>query len=99
MGDVNAVYTLDCAHRLQLLAARALNERSPLDSGTPLHGHKDDRGMYTLTISSFSAFRNFRNVHVASLPMEVRRADALNDFLQMPTNAGKSGSALTEMLW
>ena len=28
MGDVNAVYTLECVHRRQFLAARALNERS-----------------------------------------------------------------------
>ena len=35
MGDVNAVYTLECAHRRQLLAARALNERSQLVRGLP----------------------------------------------------------------
>ena len=28
IGGVNAVYTLECAHRRQLLASRALNERS-----------------------------------------------------------------------
>ena len=28
IADVNAVYTLECAHLRQLLAARALNERS-----------------------------------------------------------------------
>ena len=27
-GDANAVHTLECAHRRQVLAARALNERS-----------------------------------------------------------------------
>ena len=41
----------------------------------------------------------FSDVHAASLPIEVRRADALYDFLQMPTNAGKSGSTLTEKFW
>ena len=30
MGDIIAVYTLECAHRRQLLAVRALNERSML---------------------------------------------------------------------
>ena len=48
MGDVNAVYALEGAHRRQLLAARALNERSLLIRGLPL--------MCTLTILSFSAF-------------------------------------------
>ena len=33
MGDVNAMYTLECAHRRQMIAARALNERSPLIRG------------------------------------------------------------------
>ena len=36
MGDVDAVYTLECAHRRQLLAARALNERSLLIRGMPV---------------------------------------------------------------
>ena len=35
MGDVNAVYTLECVHRRQLLAARAPNERSMLIRGLP----------------------------------------------------------------
>ena len=30
LGHVNAVCTLECVHRRQLLAARALNERSLL---------------------------------------------------------------------
>ena len=33
MGDVNAVVTLECAHRRHLLAARALHERSLLMRG------------------------------------------------------------------
>ena len=39
-GDVNAVY----AHRRQLLAARALNERSLLIRGLPFPAHEDDWG-------------------------------------------------------
>ena len=35
LGDVNALYTLECAHRQQLLAARALNERSLFIRGLP----------------------------------------------------------------
>ena len=34
-----------------------------------------------------------------SLPIEARRADALWDFLLMPTNAGKSGNTLTGEFW
>ena len=41
MGDVNAVYTLECAHRRQLLAARALNERSLLIRGVSLPAPKN----------------------------------------------------------
>ena len=41
----------------------------------------------------------FSDVHVASSPIEVQRADALYDFLQMPTNAGKSGSTLAVEFW
>ena len=39
------------------------------------------------------------DVQVDSSPIKVRRADALYDFLQMPTNAGKSGSTLTGEFW
>ena len=42
MGDVNAVYTLECAHRRQLLGARALNERSLLIRRLTFPAHKDD---------------------------------------------------------
>ena len=48
---------------------------------------------------SFSVFLQFSNVHVDSSPIEVQRADALCDFLQMPTNAGKSGSTLAGEFW
>ena len=47
------------------------------------------------TILSSSAFLQFSNVHLDSSPIEVQRADVLYDFLQMPTNAGKSGSECT----
>ena len=43
--------------------------------------------------SSFSAL-HFSDVHVGSSPIEVQRADALCDFLEMPFHAGKSGSTL-----
>ena len=42
MGNVNAVRTLECAHRRQMLAARALKERVCVDQRTPLPAHKDD---------------------------------------------------------
>ena len=41
----------------------------------------------------------FSDAHVASSPIEVQRADALYDFLQMPTSAGKSGSTLAGEFW
>ena len=86
MKDVNAVYTLECAHRRQLLAARA-KRTIPVDLG-PLSRAQRRLGMKTLTILSFSVFLQFSDVHVTSSPIEVRRVDALYDFLQMHANAG-----------
>ena len=96
--DVNAVYMLKCAHRRQLLAARALNERSLLIRGLPFPRTKTIGDLHIDDLVILSALQ-FPDVHVASLPIEVRRADALYDFFQMPTNAGKSGSTLTGEFW
>ena len=38
-------------------------------------------------------------MHLVSPPIEVQRADALYDFLQMHTNAGKAGSTLSGEFW
>ena len=73
MGDVNAA--LECAHRRQLLAARALNDRSPLIRGL---------GKCKLTILSISAFCNFRTC--MSLRCQLR-CDVPS--LQMSTSAGQ----------
>ena len=89
-GDVNALYTLECAHRRQLLAARALNERSLPIRGLSVPRTKTIGDVYIDDLAILSVLQ-FSDVHVASLPIEVRRADALYDFFQMPTNAGKSG--------
>ena len=98
MGDVNAVHTLDCAHRRQLLAARALHERSPLIKGFPFprtkiiwHVSVDD--LVILSVVQCS------DVQRNSSPIDVQRADVLHDFLQMPTNACKSGSTLSGEFW
>ena len=86
MGDVGAVYTLECALRRQLLAARALHERSLLIRGLPFPPTKTigDVDIDDLVILSVL---QFTDVHVASSPIEVQRADALYDFFQMLTNA------------
>ena len=98
MGDVNAVCTLECAHRRQVPAVRALNERSLLIRGLPFPRMKTtgDENIDDLVILSVL---QFSDVHAASLPIEVQRADALYDVLQMPTNAGKSGSTLAGEIW
>ena len=84
MGDVNTVYTLECAHRRQLLAARARLTISPLPCTKTIGGvYIDDFVILSVLL--------FSDVHVASSPIEVQRADAMHDFLQMPTNASKSG--------
>ena len=95
MGDVNAVYTLECAHRRQLLAARALHERSLMIRGLPFPRTKTIGNVHIDDLVILSVLR-FSNVHLVSSPIEVQRADALYDFLQVPTSAGKSGSTLSE---
>ena len=93
MGDVNAVYPLECAHRRQLLAARALNERSLLIRGLHFPRPKTIGDVYIDDLVILSVLQ-FSDVHVDSSPNEVQRADASYNFLQMSTNAGKSGSTL-----
>ena len=90
MGDANAVYTLECARR-QLLAACALNERSSLIRGLLFPRTKTIGDVHTDDLVILGILQ-FSDVHVDSSPIEVQGADALYDFLQMPTNADKSGS-------
>ena len=98
MGDVNAVHTLECAHRRQLLAARALNERSLLirELTSPRTKKIGDGYMDDIVILSVL---QFSDVHVDSSPIEVQRADAVYGILPLPTNAGKSGSTPTGEFW
>ena len=60
MGDVNAVYTLECAHRRQLLAARALNERSLLIRGLPFPRTKTIGDVYVDDLVILSVFAIFK---------------------------------------
>ena len=60
VGDVNTVYTLECAHRRQLLAALTLHERSLLIRGLPFLHTKTIGDVYISTIFSSSAFCNFQ---------------------------------------
>ena len=59
LGDVNAVYTLECAHRRQLLVARASHERSLLIRGPPSRAHRRLETKISAILSS-SAFCNFQ---------------------------------------
>ena len=99
MRDVNAVYTLECAHRRQLLAARALHERSLLISGLPFPRTKTIGDVHINDQACILSVLQFSSVHPVSSLIEVQRADALYDFLQIPTNAGKSGSTHSGELW
>ena len=99
MGDVNAAYTLECAHRRQVLAARAVHERSLLISGLPFPAHEDDWRRVFIDDLVILSVLHFSDVHLASSPIEVQRAEALCDFFQMLTNAGKSGSTLSGEFW
>ena len=98
MGDVNAVHTLECAHRRQLLAARALNERSLLIGGLPFPRTKTIGDVY---IDDFAILRvlQLSDVDVESSLIEMQRVSALHDSLQIPTNVAKSGSTLSGELW
>ena len=98
MGDVTVVYTLECAHRRHLLAARALNERSLLIRGLHFPRTKTIGDVYIDDLVILSVLQ-FPNVHLDSSPIEVQRADAVYDFFQKPTNAGKSGSTLSREFW
>ena len=60
MGDVNAVHTLQCAHRRHLLAARALNERSLLIRGSPFPRTKTIGDVYIDDFVILCVFAIFR---------------------------------------
>ena len=99
MGDVNAVCTLECVHRRQSLAARALQERSLLIRGLPFPRTKDDwRRIYRRSYHPQRFFCNFQTCTLIHRPSKCSE-DALFDVLQMPTNAGKSGSTLLGEVW
>ena len=82
IGHVNAVCTLECVHRRQLLAARALNELSLLLRGHPFPRTKTIGHVYSDDLVILSVLQ-FSDVHVDSLPAEVQRADAWYDFFQV----------------
>ena len=98
MGDVNAVYTLGRAHRRQLLAARALSERSLLVRGLSFPRTKTIGDVYIDDLVICSILQ-FSDAHVDSSPTEVQRADDLYDFLQKPTHVGMSGGTLSGEFW
>ena len=93
MRNANAGYTLGCAHRRQLPAA--LNERSLLvcEVAFPRTKTPGDVFIDVLVVSSVVLFLD---VHVDSPPIEVRRANAIHDVFQMPTNANKPGRTFSE---
>ena len=86
MGDVNAVCALGCAHCRQMLAARALNERSLLTRGLPFPPTKTIGDVYSDDLVILTVLQ-FSDVHAASLPIEVRRAPTLCT----PSNAHECG--------
>ena len=88
MGDVNAVCILECAHRRQSLAARALNERSFLIRGLSFPRTKTIGDVYIDVLVILSILQ-LSDVHFDASPIEVQRADALYDFLQMPCECGQ----------
>ena len=67
MGDVNAAYTLECAHRRQVLAARAVHERSLLISGLPFPRTKTIGDVFFDDLVILSVL-HFSDVHLASEP-------------------------------
>ena len=72
MGEINAAYTLECAHHRHLLAARALNERSWLIRVLPFPHTQRRLGTCTPTILSSSVFLQF-------FSMSIRRPSKCNE--------------------
>ena len=95
MGDVNAVFTLECAHRRHLLVARATERTIFVDQRAPHPSHKDDWRRIHLMTLSFSVFCNFETC------MSIRRPSKCSDFCQMlfTISTGKSGSTLVGEFW
>ena len=98
MEGVNAVTTLERAHREHLLAPRALNERSLLIRGLSFPRTMMIGDVHIGDLVILGGLQS-SDVHADSSPFEVQRADVLYDFLQLPTNAGKSGSTLAGEFW
>ena len=78
MGDVNAVYTIECAHRRLLLAARPLHERSLLIRGLPFPPTKTIGDVYVDDLVTHSVLE-FSNVYFGG-------SHASYDFLKTLTN-------------
>ena len=95
MVDVDTLYTRPSVLTADtLLTSRALlNEHSVLIRILSLSFAR--RRSEKVRINDLIILRilQLSDVHVGSLPIEVQRADALYGFLQMPTNAGTSGSS------
>ena len=68
MGDVNAAYTLECAHRRHLLAARALSGRSLPITGLPFPRTKTIGDVCIDDLVILSVLQQFSDVHVDSSP-------------------------------
>ena len=94
MEDVG--FTLESAQRRRPLAA--LNGRS-LSFGRPAFPRTKTTGNAYIDDLVVLSVKKLSDVHVESSPIDMQRADALYDSLQMPTNLGKSGSALSRELW
>ena len=75
-GDVNAVYTLECAHRRQVLAARALNKRPLLIRGLPFPRTNTIGDVYIDGLVIPSVLQ-FSDVHIDSSPIKVQRGSTL----------------------
>ena len=69
----------ECVHRRQLLAARALNERSLLLSGLPFSRMRTTGDVYIDDLVILSVL-HFSDVHVDSSTSEVQRIGAFYDF-------------------
>jgi len=100
MGDLNAVFAVETAHRRQLLAARALRPSSMLVPGTPFPRSDVITDVYVDDAAFLTMAPLRADGSVADLPVEeVDRADAMYSALGMPLAEDKKVNAEDAELW
>ena len=92
MGDLNAVYAVEAAHRRQLLSVGSLQTRSMLLPGSAFHRFATLGDVYIDDLVIIAMF-HFSRLHLKDDFAPAQRADTLYESLGMEVPAKKCGSA------